>query len=273
MNSHRKPSSRGASVGDKLSAMPFGVSPPSNIVFDLTRVLDDKRWSASGYARRDTEKAWVPVQIGNALRFYWVRRARQYRLVQLRKVESALRKYAFPLLAILDDETEGKTDTGLHSALSLMVGDGESHLQNLHIALRGVREAIGNSRSVAVAGELADQEAIEAVTLRKHTRLSATKAVGKLSDPAGHALAFDLIEPYMALSGKTPSGSPNSTFAQFLAAVEGAYLARYSQHLRQGKPEKPEREIARQRRAHTIKQRDDAVRWAVKEWKAKRKVT
>lgn len=235
----------------KLDAMPFGPAPPFDITFDLRDVFDDRRWMMlpSGWPGSQQVLACSARQIGNALRFYWTNKRQTYQLRRRAAIESAIQKYGRPLLEVLSVEAE-RQGSSLHETIVPAEADGHDHIHALHVALQGLRPVM---------------EPLSPG--RRRVLGTARKSAGKLSDPAGYRLAYSLIDPYITLSGRRPSGNANSRFAQFIEAVHAAYLRRLAFYLRQTRPDLSEAAVNRTLERHSLRG-NDAARWAVDQWKS-----
>lgn len=254
-----------ATLEAKLAAMPFGGFQSDRVIpFRVGSLVRNQRWvknaEHSGEAARQVHVAFLWYRMNSDSRFL----PRDYS-----KLLDTLARHVPPLLKALDLATDKKSYSGVYFQLELMLGNGVDDVRELHLALRRLKRALKRIGAIKKpkAAKSSDGHASESVADRSAKR-SAAKSAGKLADPAGHDLAVRLIEPYMLISGRRPSGQPNSMFSKFFAAAEELLILRIAQEMKRRRPSLTRAEaLARSQQRYRVADRAASVRWAVNEWK------
>jgi hypothetical protein len=259
----KRPSNR-ATLEAKLAAMPFGGFRSDRVIpFRVGPLLRDQRW-----VKHPEDSGEAARQVGVAFSWYWMNSDSRFLPRDYSTVVEALSRHVPPLLQALDLASGKKSYSGIFYQIELFAQDGRDFMHDLHLALQRANKALEQiERSKKRQTAQRDGHSPPSAS-GPSVRKNAAKSVGKLYDPAGHKLALKLIEPYMLISGREPSGQPNSLFSQFIASAEELLILRIAQEMKRRQPSLTKANaLAAAQMQYRIVDRAASVRWAVNEWK------
>jgi len=260
----KRPSNR-ATLEAKLAAMPFGSFQSDRVIpFRVGPLVRDQSW-----VKHPEQSGEAARQVGIAFRWYWMNAGSRFLPRDYSKLVNTLATHVPPICEAFNQANRKKSRSGVYFQVELVLGNGVDDVRELHLALRRLEKALKRIGAIKnpKAAKSSDNRALVSFA-EQSARKSAAKSVGKLVDPAGHDLAVRLIEPFMLISGRKPSGQPNSMFSNFFAAAEELLILRIAQEMKRKRPTLTRAEaLARSRKRYRVADRALSVRWAVNEWR------